>query len=187
MRYPPCLHTQLTILSVTAFTLLIFLFVAVRPPVQAAAANNPIFATIQYVNDAISTALSPIQSVIASPQTQQTSQASQISSIKQTLATSHPTDFVFFQSPRDDSNYISPVFDAINYTKLTITFNCTETSNNGLITLQVSTDNANWLQAQQWRDDGSDSQTLSVAARYYRLINNLVGQSTISAYGRFYN
>jgi hypothetical protein len=42
--------------------LLILLFVFAKSPVRAAVDNNPILATIQYVQQAISTALSPIQS-----------------------------------------------------------------------------------------------------------------------------
>ena len=68
------------ILSVAAFLLLISLFAVVRPPAGAAA--NPIFATFQYVDNAISTALAPIQSAIASLQTQQTNQATQISNLQ---------------------------------------------------------------------------------------------------------
>jgi hypothetical protein len=66
------------ILSTAVFLLLISLFAVVRPPAKAAAAN-PIYATFQYVDNAISTALAPIQSAIASLQQQQTSQATQIS------------------------------------------------------------------------------------------------------------
>jgi hypothetical protein len=68
------------ILSIAAFLLLISLFAIVRPPARAAA--NPVFATFQYVDNAISTTLSPIQSAIASLQTQQANQATQISKLQ---------------------------------------------------------------------------------------------------------
>jgi TolA-binding protein len=44
--------------------LIIVLFLVTKSPTRAAAGNNPIFATIQYVQNAISTALSPIQSSV---------------------------------------------------------------------------------------------------------------------------
>jgi len=69
------------ILSLAVFLLLISLFAVVRPPAKAAAAN-PIYATFQYVDNAISTALSPIKSAIASLQTQQANQATQISNLQ---------------------------------------------------------------------------------------------------------
>src|SRR5437660_5397027 len=69
------------ILSIAAFLLLISLFAVVRPPAKAAAAN-PFYATFQYVDNAISTALAPIQSAIASLQQQQTNQATQISNLQ---------------------------------------------------------------------------------------------------------
>src|SRR5258708_39576499 len=51
-------------------------------PVNAAPSNNPIFATIQDVQNAINAALAPIQSAIASLQTQQANQATQISNLQ---------------------------------------------------------------------------------------------------------
>src|SRR6266566_2156777 len=51
------------ILFTTLFALLLFLLYS-QSPVKAAVQNNPIFATIDYVQNAISTALSPIQSSI---------------------------------------------------------------------------------------------------------------------------
>jgi hypothetical protein len=71
------------ILSIAIFLLLISLFAVVRPPAKAAA--NPIFATFQYVDNAISTALSPIHSAITSLQAQQASQAVQISDLQTSI------------------------------------------------------------------------------------------------------
>ncbi len=51
--------------------LFVSLLAASRSPIHAAPASNPIFATIDYVQNAISTALAPIQSAIADLQTQQ--------------------------------------------------------------------------------------------------------------------
>ena len=53
-----------------------------KAPVHAAPSNNPIFATIQDVQNAINAALAPIQSAIASLQTQQANQATQISNLQ---------------------------------------------------------------------------------------------------------
>jgi len=53
-----------------------------RTPVHAAPSNNPIFATIQDVQNAINAALAPIQSTIADLQTQQANQATQISNLQ---------------------------------------------------------------------------------------------------------
>ncbi len=55
---------------------------------KAAPGNNPIFTTIQYVDNAISTALSPIQSAIANLQSQQANQASQISNLQSSIGKS---------------------------------------------------------------------------------------------------
>jgi hypothetical protein len=70
------------ILSVTAVLLVMSLLVVAKAPVGAAPSNNPTFATIQDMQNAISTALAPIQSAIADLQTQQAKQASQISSLQ---------------------------------------------------------------------------------------------------------
>jgi hypothetical protein len=58
------------------------LLVIARTPVHAASSNNPIFATIQDVQNAINAALAPIQSTIADLQTQQANQATQISNLQ---------------------------------------------------------------------------------------------------------
>src|SRR5260221_3289270 len=70
------------ILSVTVFLLFISMCIIARSAVRAAPANNPIFATIQDVQNAISAAVSPIQSAIANLQTQQANQATQISNLQ---------------------------------------------------------------------------------------------------------
>src|SRR5438132_9740136 len=79
------LPRSIKILSVAAFLLLIALFAVVRPPAKVAAAN-PFYATFLYVDNAISTALAPIQSAIASLQQQQTNQATQISNLQSSTA-----------------------------------------------------------------------------------------------------
>jgi len=53
-----------------------------RTPVHAAPSNNPIFASIQDVQNAINAALAPIQNAIADLQTQQANQATQISNLQ---------------------------------------------------------------------------------------------------------
>ena len=53
-----------------------------RTPAHAAPSNNPIFATIQDVQNAINDALAPIQNAIADLQTQQANQATQISNLQ---------------------------------------------------------------------------------------------------------
>ncbi len=53
-----------------------------RTPVNATPSNNPIFATIRDVQNAINTALAPINSAIASLQQQQQTQANQISNLQ---------------------------------------------------------------------------------------------------------
>ncbi len=53
-----------------------------RTPAHAAPSNNPIFATIQDVQNAINAALAPIQNAIAGLQTQQANQATQISNLQ---------------------------------------------------------------------------------------------------------
>ncbi len=58
------------------------LIVIAGTPVQAAPSNNPIFATIQDVQNAINAALAPIQNAIADLQTQQANQATQISNLQ---------------------------------------------------------------------------------------------------------
>jgi len=69
------------ILLAAAPLYLISILVAIRPPVHATP-TNPIYSTIQYVDNAISTALSPIKSAIASLQSQQANQATQISNLQ---------------------------------------------------------------------------------------------------------
>lgn len=53
-----------------------------RTPVNAAPSSNPIFATIQDVQNAINAALAPIQNAIADLQSQQANQATQISNLQ---------------------------------------------------------------------------------------------------------
>lgn len=53
-----------------------------KAPVHADPGNNPIFATIQDIQNAINEALSPINSAIANLQQQQTTQAQQISNLQ---------------------------------------------------------------------------------------------------------
>src|SRR6266571_5176201 len=68
------------------FTIVSLLFVSLlavsKATIHAAPANNPIFATFDYVQNAISTALAPIQSAIANLESQQANQAAQISSLQ---------------------------------------------------------------------------------------------------------
>src|SRR6266568_6521309 len=52
-------HFKNSVIPVSLLIIVLFLFT--KSPARAAAGNNPIFATIQYVQNAISTALSPIQ------------------------------------------------------------------------------------------------------------------------------
>lgn len=58
-----------------------------RTPVHAAPSNNPIFATIQDVQNAINIALAPIQNAIASLQQQQATQQNTITDLQNTQAT----------------------------------------------------------------------------------------------------
>jgi hypothetical protein len=74
-------HRTLIVLA-AGFLLPASLLAIARTPVNAAPSNNPIFATIQDVQDAINAALAPIQNAIADLQTQQTNQASQISDLQ---------------------------------------------------------------------------------------------------------
>lgn len=53
-----------------------------KSPVHANPNSNPIFATLQDVQDAINTALTPVNNAIASLQQQQTTQSQQISSLQ---------------------------------------------------------------------------------------------------------
>src|SRR5947208_3479592 len=68
------------------------LLIIARNPAKAAQVNNPVFATIQYVQTAISTALLPIQSAITNLQAQQTNQATQINSIQTQLNSSQNSE-----------------------------------------------------------------------------------------------
>src|SRR5438045_3493286 len=58
------------------------LIVIAKTPVNAAPSSNPIFATIQDVQNSINSALAPILSAINSLQTQQTNQTTQISNLQ---------------------------------------------------------------------------------------------------------
>ena len=64
------------------------LLVIARTPAHAAPSNNPIFATIQDVQNAINAALAPIQNAIADLQTQQANQATQISNLQNSTSKS---------------------------------------------------------------------------------------------------
>src|SRR5438874_478498 len=75
------------VLAVGLFVLALLLAIS-KVPVGAIASNNPVFATIQDVQNAINTALAPIQSAIASLQQQQTTQSQQISNLQNALSKS---------------------------------------------------------------------------------------------------
>src|SRR5262249_6555316 len=60
------------------------LFAIAKAPVHADPSNNPIFATLQDIQNAINAALAPLNSAITDLQQQQTTQAQQISSLQNT-------------------------------------------------------------------------------------------------------
>src|SRR5258708_18616141 len=74
-------HRTLIVLA-AGFLVPALLLAIASTPVNAAPSNNPIFATIQDVRNAINAALAPIQNAIADLQTQQANQATQISNLQ---------------------------------------------------------------------------------------------------------
>jgi hypothetical protein len=70
------------IVLLASLLLPVLLLAVAKAPVHANPSGNPIFATMQDVQNAINTALAPINNAIASLQEQQTKQSQQISSLQ---------------------------------------------------------------------------------------------------------
>jgi hypothetical protein len=81
-RHRRSLSRRTLIVFASGFLVPASLLAIARTPVNAAPSNNPIFATVQDVQNAINAALAPIQNAIADLQTQQANQATQISNLQ---------------------------------------------------------------------------------------------------------
>jgi len=85
-RHTPHKHRSLsrltTILIAAVLLLPITLLAITKAPVSAAPSNNPIFATIQDLQNSINAAIAPIHNTLVSLQQQQTTQAIQISNLQ---------------------------------------------------------------------------------------------------------
>jgi hypothetical protein len=172
------LSRRIPILSVTFFLLFISLFVVVRPPAQAAA--KPIYATIKYVDHAISTALSPIQNAIASLQTQQASQGTQISNLQ--AKTAQPLS-IFSGSLSNGQE--SAIFDTNGHSIMFLSANWD--SGQGGFHILYSADQQTWLEQgsgiSSFVANGSvppQSTAIVTQARYYKftVANSFNGQLT---------
>lgn len=76
------LSRRARIILVAGLLLPVSLLAMTKVPVGATASNNPIFATLQDVQNAINTALSPIRSAIAGLQSEQASQPSKLAAYR---------------------------------------------------------------------------------------------------------
>jgi len=182
----------------TISVLFILLFLFANSPARAAH-NNPVFATIEYVQQAITNALSPLQSSmqgltnrvsnlestvtpipaqIADLQNQASSRTAMIHDLQtevQSLKNTQPpqpTDFTFLSGvfPATGGT-TSPIFDAQGYTKIAFTWNCPVGATP--ILLEASPDQVLWgVQAIYGNPDhcNDSSVTLNTAGRYYKVV-----------------
>jgi hypothetical protein len=190
--------------------LLILLLIFANSPARAAS-GNPIYATIQYVQNAISTALSPLQSSLlglsnrvtnleatVTPIPSEISDLQKRVSVLETqapLPTPTPFDFVFFSNQLipTHGSVDSQTFDAKGYSKVAFSYQCTQQG--AQITLFVSPDQINaapqfTANSDQCHQGGSV--TLDTAGRYYTVEvgfdpNIINPPPTVSAFGHFFN
>ena len=136
------LSRRAVILLVAGLLVPACLLAIAKAPVHADPSSNPVFATLQEVQNAINAALAPINSAIASLQQQQTTQAQQIS----TLQSSSTTGLTLYDASGDTlGSYISsnPAADEVEFYNPTLG-RVVQYSNGGLTsnaTLDYTTSN----------------------------------------------
>ncbi len=177
--------------------LLIVLFLFAKVPARAASQNNLVFATIQYVQDAISTALSPIQTSIQGLSNRTTNLEatvtpipSEISDLQKRVSaletqipspTPTPETFTFFNGAISTSGQASPVADTQGYSKIAVSFQCTVGS--VAVNIQDSPDQTTWFTQERWDPSycpGGVTTQLVLANRYYRLITDSTTLPSVS-------
>jgi len=169
--------------------LLLLLFFSSKRPAHATPSNNPIFATIEVVQQMITNALSPVQNSLLGLSNRVSNLEATVTPIPGQMVnlqnrvsvletqmpqpTPTPKTFSFFNGSINTSGQYSPVVDTDGYSKIAVSFQCTIGS--VAINIQDSPDQTTWFTQESWNETycpGGVTTQLALANRYYRLATN---------------